>query len=104
MRRLLPAVLVVPMVASAAWGSIATVSQQGRAFTTQAIQIARGDIIRFFNADNFMHQIYVQSPALRFESDEQAPGETVDVRFPAAGAFEIRCHIHPKMLLKVGVQ
>jgi plastocyanin len=45
--------------------------------------------------------IGVQSPSFAFESAEQPPGDTVDVRFTAAGTFEVRCHIHPKMLLHV---
>jgi plastocyanin len=92
--------VVTPLVAPFAAG-IATVSQKGRAFAVRDVQIARGDTVRFNNDDEFTHQIYVQSPSFGFESPEQTPGQTVDVRFTAAGTFEVRCHIHPKMLLHV---
>jgi plastocyanin len=92
--------LVVPLVAPLAAG-IATVSQKGRAFAVRDVQIARGDTVRFENDDEFTHQIYVQSPSFAFESVEQPPGDAVNVRFTAGGTFEVRCHIHPKMLLHV---
>ena len=83
---------------------IATVSQQGRAFLVHYVQIAPGDTVRFTNNDDFTHQVYVNSPSFTYESAEQEPGQVVDVRFPMAGAFEVRCHIHPKMLLRVDVR
>ena len=98
---LLMASLVCAAVAFA--GGVAMVSQKGRAFTAASVQIARGDIVRFTNEDSFLHQIYVHAPELNFESDEQAPGTSVDIRFPTSGSFEVRCQIHPKMLLNVSV-
>lgn len=80
---------------------IVTVSQQGRSFTTANLRIHPGDTVRFNNEDRFRHQIYVQAPSFKFESDEQAPGTAVDIPFTQAGLFEVRCHIHPKMLLQV---
>ena len=41
---------------------------------------------------------------MSFDSDEQPPGQTIEVRFPVRGTFPVRCHIHPKMLLTVHVQ
>jgi len=84
--------------------SVATVSQKGRAFTVRDVQVARGDTVQVMNDDEFVHQIYVQSPSFTYESDEQEPGKAVGVRFPVAGTFEMRCHIHPKMLLTVNVR
>ena len=46
----------------------------------------------------------VSAPTLSFDSDEQPPGQTVSLKFPAAGTFEVHCHIHPKMLLTVHVR
>ncbi len=79
------------------------VDQIGRAFTVAGIQIHAGDTIDFMNKDDFDHQIYIDSPAFTFESDESAPGEKVSVRIPVTGTFEVRCHIHPKMLLTLTV-
>lgn len=107
MTRLLP--LAIPLLAAAtATGALAgravVVSQQNRAFRVLEVQVARGDTVRFSNDDAFLHQIFVQSPAMRFESEEQEPGQFVEVSFPASGAFEVRCRIHPKMLLRVDVR
>lgn len=84
-----------------AWAAeIYEIVQKNRMFHTKEIDIARGAVVRFINADAFLHQIYVKSPDFSFESDEQAPGKNIDVKFPA-GTFEVRCRIHPKMLLVV---
>jgi plastocyanin len=80
------------------------VVQKGRAFQLKALDIARGDVVRFINADEFLHQIYVKSPSFNFDSFEQAPRENIDVEFTAAGTFEVRCHIHPRMLMVVRVE
>jgi plastocyanin len=81
-----------------------TVSQKGRNFALREIVIQRGDGIRFTNDDEFLHQIYVDSKDMSFDSAEQRPGQAIDVTFPQAGTFPVRCHIHPKMLLSVRVE
>lgn len=95
-------VLAPVMLASAAAPIV--VSQSHRAFSVHQLSIARGDVIRFSNADEFLHHIYVRSPAFSFTSGEQEPGRDVDVRFPVAGTFDVRCEVHPKMRLTVTVQ
>lgn len=80
------------------------VVQRNRAFDVGEITIAAGDSIEFSDQDEFLHQIYIRSPTLNFDSAEQSPGEIITVKFPTAGTFEVRCHIHPKMALKVDVQ
>jgi plastocyanin len=78
--------------------------QHGRAFDVAEVAIAAGDTLEFNNEDDFIHQIYIQSPQLNFDSDEQPPGQIITVKFPAAGTYEVRCHINPKMYLKVDVK
>jgi plastocyanin len=87
-------------------GAAAThrIVQKGRAFGVGEITINRGDTLLFTNEDEFLHQIYVASGGMTFDSNEQAPGQTIDVHFPSSGTFAVRCHIHPKMLLTVRVQ
>ncbi len=81
-----------------------TVAQKDRAFATGQIRIRPGDRVHFSNEDDFTHQIYVESPGFSYESDEQEPGRTLDVTFPHAGSYDVRCHIHPKMRLRVDVR
>lgn len=80
------------------------VNQVGRAFSVRDIRIQRGSFIRFSNIDEFIHQVYVRSPLFTFASAEQERGQDVDVQFPTAGRFEVRCEIHPRMLLTVTVE
>ena len=84
--------------------TVHTVSQKGRAFSQNQITITRGESIAFTNEDEFFHQIYVDSKGTTFDSDEQLPGQIIEVNFPRPGIFPVRCHIHPKMLLIVHVE
>lgn len=80
---------------------IVKVSQKNRAFGTANVRIRRGEVVRFTNDDRFLHQLYVEAPSFSFESDEQEPGSDVEIQFSESGLFEVRCHIHPQMLLQV---
>lgn len=81
-----------------------TVVQQGRTFHPGDVTLDRGDTLTIRNQDEFIHQIYVKSDAMNFDSDEQPPGQDVLVKFPTAGTFQVRCHIHPKMVLTVHIK
>ena len=94
------AAAIAPNVPLAWAADIYEVVQKNRMFQMKDLEIARGEMVRFINQDEFLHQIYVKSPDFSFESDEQAPGRNIDIKFPA-GTFEVRCRIHPKMLLVV---
>jgi len=81
-----------------------TIIQSERAFHPAEITINHGQSLSFSNQDDFIHQIYVDSPGFNYDSEEQPPGETLSIPFPAPGTFPVRCHIHPKMLLTVHVK
>jgi plastocyanin len=92
-------------VAVVAWADDShTIVQNGRAFHPNDITINHGETLDFSNQDEFIHQIYVDTPGFNYDSAEQPPGETFHIRFPDAGTFPVRCHIHPKMLLTVHVK
>jgi plastocyanin len=97
-------VLFLALAATSAFAASYKIAQRGRAFAIGQIAIAEGDTLLFTNDDEFLHQIYVDSSQMNFDSDEQPPGQTIAVRFPVRGTFPVRCHIHPKMLLTVQVQ
>ena len=80
------------------------VAQMGRTFHPGEISIRPGEWLTISNRDDFIHQIYIKSDVMSFDSDEQPPGQNVSVSFPVAGTFEVRCHIHPKMSLTVHVR
>jgi plastocyanin len=99
------ALIAVEQITASVWaGEAHRMSQRDRAFEVKEIDIARGDRLLFSNHDPFLHQIYIISPGLNFESDEQLPGEIIEVKFSNPGIYEMRCHIHPKMLLTVHVK
>lgn len=85
-------------------GGEATVVQADRTFHPGEIEIAKDTLVHFANEDEFIHQIYVKSEKMNFDSAEQAPGTTIDLLFSETGTFRFRCHIHPKMRLLVTVQ
>lgn len=97
------AVLALAVILGAA-GSLQIVSQRSRNFSQREISVGQGETVRFSNEDEFLHQIYVTSATFNYESAEQEPGKTVDVRFPVSGTFKVRCEIHPKMALTVTVR
>ncbi len=84
--------------------TVVSVSQRDRAFTVSSVVVPLGGILRLENDDEFVHQIYINEPTMTYESDEQEPGQTIDVHFARAGTFEVRCHIHPRMVLQVTVK
>jgi len=92
------------VVSFAGAAAVHRIVQKGRAFALGDITIPRGDTVLFTNEDEFLHQIYVDSKSMPFDSPEQAPGQTIEVNFPRSGTFPVRCHIHPKMLLTVRVE
>lgn len=96
--------LLVSLAELAGAAAVHRIVQKGRAFAVSEITISRGDSLLFTNEDEFLHQIYVDSPAMVFDSPEQPPGQTIEVDFPRSGTFAVRCHIHPKMALTVYVQ
>lgn len=103
MKKLLSVLLLLPVAAFAA-DEAHTVVQKNRAFRPAEVSINRGESLTFTNNDEFIHQIYVQSPSFSFDSDEKNPGQNITESFTAAGTFEVRCHIHPKMKLVVRVR
>ena len=97
------ALVIFPSVVALAAAPV-VVNQFHRAFSQREVHIQRGSTIRFANVDEFLHQLYVDSKTFKFSSNEQPPGQTVDVTFPSSGTFEVKCEIHPKMLLNVIVE
>jgi plastocyanin len=98
------ALALIPAGAVALGNGIHEVVQADRKFQESAITIARGDVVRFANDDPYIHQIYVNARNFNFESSMQPPKEIIEVRFTAAGVYQVMCHIHPTMHLTVTVQ
>lgn len=109
-RRLVTALLLAGVFAATVFAEAAfaedghTIVQSGRAFHPGEVTLNHGETLVFSNRDEFIHQIYIKSDAMTYDSDEQPPGQDVKLAFPTAGTFEVHCHIHPKMVLTVHVK
>ena len=85
-------------------GAKLAVSQKGRAFLPGSLEIVAGDTLVIRNDDEFVHQVFIDNAKFKFDSGEQAVGETVEITFPASGTYQVLCAIHPKMQLDVVVK
>lgn len=80
------------------------VSQKGRAFTPNLLDMQRGESIEFVNDDgDLLHHAYIESDPFSFDTGDLEPGSKVVVAFPMRGTFMVLCGIHPKMKLLVRV-
>ncbi len=104
MRRVAIAMSLSVVLTAATADDLHTIVQIGRAFQPGEVTINRGETLTFSNRDQFIHQIYVQTTPPLYDSDEQPPGQDIQVVFPVSGTFTVRCHIHPKMSLIVHVK
>ena len=80
------------------------VSQKGKVFTPGEITVPVGTSVRINNDDRVLHHVYIESPVFEFDSGEQPPGRSVEIKFARDGTFAVRCDIHPKMLMTVHVK
>jgi plastocyanin len=93
------------MVAAQAAGGL-TVGQHGMVFTQGSASLARGDRIVFANEDDVIHNIHIFLPGNDDSTDLglQKPGVSLTYRFDKAGAYRVRCNIHPSMKMAVTVK
>ena len=75
----------------------ATITQKGRKFVPDLVAITVGQTINFPNGDAFLHNVFSQSPARKFDLGSFKKGETKDKQFPNAGVVGVYCNIHPEM-------
>lgn len=94
--------LILGFDAAAADGLI--VSQKNRAFKPGQLELVQGDTLTIVNDDEFIHHAYIKSDNFNYDSGEQALGARIPIRLTAAGTFEVRCAIHPKMHLTLVVR
>lgn len=76
---------------------LATVQQKGRKFVPDLVAITKGDSVDFPNEDNFLHNVFSQSPPRRFDLGSFKKGEHKQKLFDNAGIVDVYCNIHPEM-------
>jgi len=102
--RLIPLIPVVFLGLSA--GALAanlTISQKGRAFSSETVTLKKGGTLTFMNDDSIPHNIMSTSIGNEFNLGSQPPGASTDVTFKEAGDVLVICAIHPRMKMTVKV-
>lgn len=78
-------------------GTSETIKQEGRRFVPDLVAITAGDRVAFPNGDPFLHNVFSQSPARKFDLGSFKRGESKDKEFPSPGVIDVYCNIHPEM-------
>jgi plastocyanin len=83
-----------------------TVGQHGMLFTQTSASLARGDRIVFTNEDDVIHNVHIFGPGNDDSTDLglQKPGASLTYQFDKAGAYRVRCNIHPSVKMAVAVK
>ena len=86
--------------------STITAGQHGMVFTQTSASLAKGDRIIFTNEDDVIHNIHIFGPGDDDSKDLglQKPGVTLTYKFDKAGAYRVRCNIHPSVKMAVTVK
>jgi len=71
--------------------------QKDRKFTPDLVAITVGESVSFPNGDAFLHNVFSESPARRFDLGSFKKGDTKSKDFPTAGVIDVYCNIHPEM-------
>jgi plastocyanin len=80
-----------------------TITQKGRAFSSDSITIKKGEALTFANDDTVPHNIISTSKGNEFNLGSQPPGASTDVTFKEVGDALVICAIHPRMKLTVKI-
>lgn len=103
-KALLISLIAFPAGVLAQSQDVITISQKKRKYAPGAVTIKTGDKLRIVNDDIFLHHAFIDEETMTFDSGSMEEGETRDIEFTAAGSFQVRCAIHPKMRLDVTVE
>ena len=70
--------------------SSAEVMQRSRTFSPTEVSVTVGNPLLIHNEDQFVHHLFVESSEFDFDSGEQRVGQTVEIKFPQAGVYQVR--------------
>jgi plastocyanin len=91
--------VVVYMVgfAEPAGDQVTPIVQKGRKFIPDLVAITANERVSFPNADPFLHNVFSQSSARKFDLGSFKHGEVKERVFPEVGVVDVYCNIHPEM-------
>ena len=73
------------------------VVQRDRKFVPDLLAITAGETVVFPNDDAFLHNVFSQSPARKFDLGSYKKGDSKEKPFPDPGVVDVYCNIHPDM-------
>ncbi len=73
------------------------ITQKDRKFVPELVAITKGDSVSFPNSDGFLHNVFSESAARKFDLGSFKKNDVKDKDFPATGVVEVYCNIHPEM-------
>lgn len=103
MNRVLLATILFCLSGLSASAAEHIVDQKKLKFNPDKLSIAVGDTVIFKNSDRTAHQVTTKS-GMKVNSPLLPPKKEFKIDFPAAGTFDIGCHIHPRMKLVITVK
>lgn len=74
-----------------------TVTQKDKKFVPDLVAVTAGGSVAFPNADNFLHNVFSQSPERQFDLGSFRKGESKSKDFRTPGVIDVYCNIHPEM-------
>ena len=73
------------------------IAQKNRAFVPDLVAITVGENVTFPNRDAFLHNVFSQSAARKFDLGSFKKDEQKSKDFPDPGVIDVYCNIHPEM-------
>ena len=80
------------------------IKQAGKKFSATDLTVAAGETIQYVNDDAVTHNVFSVTPSHRFNLGVMKPGDQGEIAFEDAGTLEVRCAIHPAMVMNVTVE
>jgi plastocyanin len=90
-------VYIVGFAETADTKTAATIAQKGRKFVPDLVAVTVGQSVSFPNNDPFLHNVFSQSTARKFDLGSFKKGDTKQKSFPNPGVIDVYCNIHPEM-------
>jgi plastocyanin len=83
-----------------------TVSQKGLQFSTEELEVKKGQTVVFVNDDRTAHNVTVTGDGngVSVNGGLQPPGAEFRMPFLKPGTYAISCGIHPKMKMTITVK
>ena len=80
------------------------ISQRDKLFTPGHVVVRAGEPLTILNDDTRTHNVRIFDPRFDFNSGAQEPGESISLRLPSEGTYNVFCGIHPTMRLTIEVE